>query len=165
MPVFVDVGGSFGQQCARLKAKYPDLPGKIICQDLPATLKLAPQISGVKFMAQAIFEPNAVRGAKFYYIRAVLHDFPDEKCVQILRNLKEAGGKGSKILIDEIVLAKSGAHWMAMAIDIEMEMIMAACERTKDQWEAIAENAGLEVESMTPYMLKLGNSVIVLKSG
>lgn len=101
-PVFVDVGGSFGQQCARLKAKYPDLLGKVVCQDLPATLEHAPQIPGVEFMAQDFFKPNAVKGAKFYYLRTVLHDWPEDQCVEILSRLRDACAEASRILIDEM---------------------------------------------------------------
>lgn len=59
---FVDVGGSIGHQCARLKAKYPDLPGRIILQDLPATIKAAKPIEGVEFMPYDFFTPQPVQG-------------------------------------------------------------------------------------------------------
>ena len=59
---FVDVGGSFGHQCARLKAKYPDLPGRIVLQDLPETIKQARPIEGVEFMAHDFFTPQPVKG-------------------------------------------------------------------------------------------------------
>jgi demethylsterigmatocystin 6-O-methyltransferase len=161
-PVFVDVGGSFGQQCARLRAKYPDLPGRVICQDLPATLEHAPQIPGVDFLAQDFFEANTVKGAKFYYLRTVLHDWPEAKCADILGRLREACGEGSRILIDEMVLPNVGVHWQAATVDIHMGMCMAALERTRDQWEALAEKAGLRIESVKSYLPKLGTSVIVM---
>jgi hypothetical protein len=59
---FVDVGGSIGHQCARLKAKYPNLPGRIILQDLPETIKAARPIEGVEFMAHDFFKPQPVKG-------------------------------------------------------------------------------------------------------
>lgn len=161
-PVFVDVGGSFGQQCARLRAKYSDLPGKVICQDLAATVEHAPQIPGVEFMEQDFFQANAVKGAKFYYLRTVLHDWPEDKCVQILGRLRDACGEGSRILIDEMVLPNVGVHWQAAMIDLQMGMCMAALERTKDQWEAVAEKSGLRIESLKTYLPKLGSSIIVM---
>lgn len=38
-PVFVDVGGGVGSQCAILKAKYPNLTGRVILQDLMAVIE------------------------------------------------------------------------------------------------------------------------------
>jgi hypothetical protein len=37
-PVFVDVGGGWGHQCAALKSKYPNLPGRVILQDVPYSI-------------------------------------------------------------------------------------------------------------------------------
>jgi len=59
---FVDVGGSIGHQCARLTAKYPNFPGRIILQDLPETIKAARPIEGVEFMAYDFFTPQPVKG-------------------------------------------------------------------------------------------------------
>ena len=62
-PVFVDVGGGFGHQCQALKAAFPDLPGKIILQDLPQTLEHVPPNEGVEVVAQNFFEPQATQGS------------------------------------------------------------------------------------------------------
>lgn len=50
-PVFVDVGGGIGHVCAELKAKYPDLPGEIILEDLPQSIDHALPTAGVKAIA------------------------------------------------------------------------------------------------------------------
>jgi demethylsterigmatocystin 6-O-methyltransferase len=34
-PLFVDIGGGIGHQCAKLKAIYPNIRGRVILQDLP----------------------------------------------------------------------------------------------------------------------------------
>lgn len=161
-PVFVDVGGSFGQQCIRLREKYPDLPGRVICQDLPATIEQAPRIPGIEFMSHDFFTENPIKGAMFYYLRTVLHDWPDDKCVEILRRLKEASDVGSKILIDEMVLHNTGVHWQAATLDIAMGMTLGAMERTRDQWEALVERAGLRIESVSCYSQKPSFCLVVL---
>ena len=60
--LFVDIGGSFGHQCRAFKAKYPNLPGRIILQDIPQTLEHVPPIEGVEVMVQNFFEPQAIKG-------------------------------------------------------------------------------------------------------
>lgn len=61
-PVFVDVGGGFGHQCAALQAQYPDLRGQIILQDLPQALAHAMPLPNVKIMEHDFFQPQPVKG-------------------------------------------------------------------------------------------------------
>ena len=60
--VFVDIGGNIGHQCARLKAKYPNLSSRIVLQDREETIKNAPSIEGVEFMVHDFFTPQPVKG-------------------------------------------------------------------------------------------------------
>lgn len=59
---FVDVGGSYGHQCARLKARYPKFSGRIILQDLSETIERATPIPGVEFMVHDFFTPQPIKG-------------------------------------------------------------------------------------------------------
>ena len=62
--VFVDVGGGTGQQCVALKEKFPDLPGKVILQDLPAVIAEAKLPEGIETMVYDFFTPQPVKGEK-----------------------------------------------------------------------------------------------------
>lgn len=61
-PLFIDVGGSIGHQCAALKDVYPDIKGKIIYQDLPPVLAHGLQIPGVESMAYDFWQEQPVKG-------------------------------------------------------------------------------------------------------
>ena len=61
-PVFVDVGGGTGQQCAAIKEKFPELPGKVILQDLPAVVAEAKLPEGIEAQAYAFFTEQPVKG-------------------------------------------------------------------------------------------------------
>lgn len=54
-----------------------------------------------------------VTGARFYYMRNVLHDHPDDKCQIILKQTMSAMENDSVILIDEMALPDTGIHWQA----------------------------------------------------
>lgn len=100
-------------------------------------------------------------GAKIYYLRNILHDNPDEQAVKILKNLVAAFGPGSTILIDEMALPNTGAHWQACQLDITMMSAVAALERTKDQWyDLIEKKAGLKIRKIYQYSLTLQDSII-----
>ncbi|KAI4100430.1 MAG: hypothetical protein LQ339_005491 [Xanthoria mediterranea] len=161
---FVDIGGNIGHQCRRLKAKYPSLPGRIICQDLPETISSAtPMVEGVEMMAYDFFTPQPVTGAKYYYLRTVLHDWADEQAEVILRNTAAAMGEGSRILIDEMVLPNTGVHWWSACLDLHMYAMLGAMERTVDQWEALLDKCGLRMVETRTYMPVKRNSVMVVE--
>lgn len=60
--LFVDMGGNMGHECARLKARYPDLPGRVILQDLPYATSLALETPGVENTEHDLFTPQPVKG-------------------------------------------------------------------------------------------------------
>jgi demethylsterigmatocystin 6-O-methyltransferase len=63
-PLFVDIGGGHGSQCAAFrKTTVEHFPGRVINQDLPQTLATAPTSEGVEMMAQNFFEKNQVQGS------------------------------------------------------------------------------------------------------
>jgi demethylsterigmatocystin 6-O-methyltransferase len=100
-------------------------------------------------------------GAKYYYMRNILHDYPDDKCLVILKHLKEAMGPDSAILIDDMIIPETGAHWQATQIDMVMMTALAATERTIDQWHALLAAAGLTAKKIVQYTISLGDSIIV----
>lgn len=95
-----------------------------------------------------------------YYMRNIIHDYPDEKAVIILKNLAAVLGPDSLILIDDIVLPNSGAHLHATQLDMTMMSCLAAMERTTDQWYALIEKAGLRINKIFSYTTSLRDSII-----
>jgi demethylsterigmatocystin 6-O-methyltransferase len=61
-PLFVDVGGGFGSQAVAFKQKYPNLPGRIIFQDLPQTVEQVATPSGVEGVPYDFFQPQGIKG-------------------------------------------------------------------------------------------------------
>ncbi|TVY73381.1 Demethylsterigmatocystin 6-O-methyltransferase [Lachnellula suecica] len=161
-PVFVDVGGGFGHQCIAVKEAFPDLPGRLILQDSPQTLSHVPVIDGVDIIEHNFFEPQVVKGAKFYYLRNILHDWPDDKAVVILKNLIPALGPDSLILIDEMILPNEKVHWQATQLDLTMMAALGSKERTNEQWYTLLEASGLKIVRIVPYTTPLNESIMVV---
>ncbi|EXJ87831.1 hypothetical protein A1O1_04758 [Capronia coronata CBS 617.96] len=160
---FVDVGGGHGHQCRRVLEKYPALHGRLVLQDLPeAVEKLAP-MDGVKVMAQDFFQKQAVQDAQFYYLRRIMHDWPDASCLKILANLSAAMTGDSRILIDEVVLPDVNVPWQAAMTDVSMACQLAGKERTRAQWESLVQQSGLRLVQIHTYNRLLYTSVIVLE--
>jgi len=60
--VFVDVAGGIGHQCALLKAKLPELKGRVVLQDLPMTIPHAIPTPGVETQAIDMWQEQPVKG-------------------------------------------------------------------------------------------------------
>lgn len=102
-------------------------------------------------------------GASFYYLRRILHDWPDSDSLKILGNLAAAMTANSRILIDEVVLPDVNAHWQAAMQDLAMGIELGGKERTRAQWESLVLQAGLQIAHVHTYNQVLYNSVIVLE--
>ncbi len=82
-------------------------------------------------------------------MRNILHDWPDDKCLIILSQLKASMKLGySKIIINEMVLPDIGITLTAAQIDITMMCALAATERTEGQWRQMIDSAGLMIEKI-----------------
>lgn len=105
---------------------------------------------------------NARIGSKFYYLRNILHDYPDDKCRALVQNLIDAMGKDSLILIDEMVLPDSNVPWQATQLDLTMMVGLASAERTREQWYQLLDSAGLKIVKIYTYTISLQDSIIVV---
>ena len=77
---------------------------------------------------------------------SVLHDWTDEKCAEILANLKPAmTPKYSKLLINEYVIPDTGAHWISTALDILMMAVYSSAERSEQNWRRMLEGVGFRI--------------------
>ncbi|KAI9725811.1 MAG: hypothetical protein M1828_002440 [Chrysothrix sp. TS-e1954] len=92
-PLIVDIGGGNGATLKAIREAKPNLKGRIILSDLPETLGSIPEgfltsTDRVELELEAkphdFWQPQPVKGAGLYYLQPVLHDWSDERCVQIL---------------------------------------------------------------------------------
>ncbi|OKL55915.1 hypothetical protein UA08_08822 [Talaromyces atroroseus] len=159
----VDVGGGHGHQCAQLLHKYPSLRGKLTLEDLPEAVNKASRTEGISYVAQDFFKPQIIRGAKFYYMRRIMHDWPEHDCVTILKQLADVFADDSRILLDEVVLPDTGANLQSTMADLSMMVAFAGAERTSRNWHQLVEKAGLKIVQIHTFDVKRSYSIIVLE--
>jgi demethylsterigmatocystin 6-O-methyltransferase len=159
-PLFVDVGGGFGTQAVAFRDRHPNLPGKVIVEDLPQAIGNVLKHPGVEAVEHNFFEAQVVKGAKFYYMRNILHDYPDDKSHAILKHTIDALAEDSLILIDDMVLPNDGVHWQGAQLDMLMMATLASRERTEEQWYQLLEGAGLKINKIYTYTGSLKDSII-----
>lgn len=145
--LLVDVGGSSGHDLAGFHKAHPFMQGRLILQDLPATINslnstaLAQQ--GIEAMSHDFFTPQPVHGAKAYYLKMCLHDWPNPQCIKILSQLKSALMPGySKILLNEIVIPEEKAGWFETSVDMLMLQVHSGQERREREWRGLVDKVG-----------------------
>lgn len=159
--IFVDVGGSVGHQSVAFKQRFPNMPGRVILQDLEGPIGAAIPFDGIDKQAVDFWQPQKVKGARIYYMRNILHDWTDEKAIELLKITRAACGPDSVIVIDEMVLPDIDAHWRATAMDINMLSTVAALERTETDWRLLLKSAGLSLREFRTYQHETAFSVII----
>ena len=74
-----------------------------------------------------------------------MHDWPDDECRIILSHLVESMDENSRLLIDDYVMAPTGAEFRPIHMDICMMICLRAIERTEPQWKSLLASVGLEI--------------------
>lgn len=150
----IDVGGAQGHVLIDILQRHPNLKGALF--ELPRTADVARQFLAAKqlghceIFAGDFFE-SVPSGFDAYFLKAVLHDWDDEKCVRILRSCREAMPGHGRVLVSEIVVepGKVVGHPHRF-IDLEMMVSFGGKERTTDEFAQLFDAAGLKLEQVTP---------------
>jgi len=149
---FIKVGGSSGHEAVFLAQKFPNLT--LIVQDrpeieeyfnnyVPEDLK-----SRISFEEHDFFQPQNLK-ADVFFLKTILHDWPDKYCIKILRNLLLALKEGGRIIIcDNVTLPRQYdedgkslvpkfVQRMQAGADMTMLSTFNSKERTIDDWEKL----------------------------
>lgn len=145
----VDVGGSHGATMVEIREAYPGLEGKMVVQDIPPVVSSIPAgelPAGIEAQAHDFWTPQPIKAAKVYWLRRIMHDWPDSQCEIILKHLADAMTDESKILIvdllipERVQMEETFCYWM----DLTM-MMFAGKERTEPDWRRLFEASGLKL--------------------
>lgn len=100
--------------------------------------------SRLSFMEHDFFQTNPVKNAGVYFFSRILHDWPDDKAITILRRVVDAMGPHSKIIIcEKIVPPPDTIHpWHERTMrryDLVM-MLLNGFERSMEQWKKLVKD-------------------------
>ncbi|CAG7947250.1 unnamed protein product [Penicillium nalgiovense] len=143
--LLVDVGGGRGKDLLAFRKRFPGLQGRLVLQDLSHVTETADISCEIETQVHNFFDEQPVKNAKAYYLRTVLHDWPDKQAVEILSRIREAMGPYSSVLIHEKAMPETNIPWMAAIGDMTMMTAFSAAERTKNEWETLLNKAGLKL--------------------
>jgi hypothetical protein len=172
LPLVVDVGGNIGINISNFHAKFPELPGRLILEDLPEVITNIQELDpAIERIAHSFLEPQppTARGAKFYFLGTVLHDWPDAECKTILSHIRSAMNKDSILLLSENAVPDTNAGLYQVKLDFTMMSLFAATDRTIKQFKALLEGEGFDLKKVwQPKIARPGSGFLfeaVLKQG
>lgn len=149
-PLVVDVAGGFGHDLRIVKDKLPSVAkGQLVLEDQASVIDTIPddlRDADIEYVKHNFFTPQPIKGARVYTLKSILHDWPDDKAIEILRSITSGMTPGySKIWLLEGIVPETNASLCLAGMDITMMVFLGALERTKRQWYELLEEAGLGV--------------------
>ena len=154
----VDIGGGTGELLAKILSAHPGLHGVLF--DLPNVVGRAEYILADHGVAdRCVVEPGSFFGnvpgrGDIYVLKQILHDWDDERALDILLTCRRCIPRNSRVLILERImpqLADESAPAEIFLVDLEMlVMTPGGRERTEAQYRKLLGDAGFECLSIAP---------------
>ena len=153
-PVVVDVGGGHGRLLAAILAAAPSVRG--VLYELAEVAAGAPQQLAKRGVAERVrietgsFFDGIPAGGDAYVLKHIIHDWPDDDAVRILRNLRAACDLNTTVLLVETVIPEHDREFIGKWADLEMLLGANGRERTAAEYRALLERAGFRMTRVVP---------------
>lgn len=148
----VDVGGSYGTFLRGILAANPNISGVLFDQpEILANVTLGEMPVDDRLTLESGDFFTAVPAlADTYILRHVLHDWPDEKGIAILRNCRRAMQPEGRVLIFEHVLRPANEHDYAKFLDLMMLTYLTGRERNIGEFGRMVDQSGMHITRVVP---------------
>ncbi|MGW0709049.1 methyltransferase [Streptomyces sp. NPDC002643] len=149
-----DIGGGQGHVVASLLEKYPTMRGTLL--DLPrvvenADARLRPGgalADRVRIMGGDCREAVPVR-ADAYIIKNIL-EWDDDSTARTLRNVRDAGGAGARVVVIENLVDDSPSMRFSTAMDLLLLLNVGGAKHTTESMVGRLTAAGLVIDDVRP---------------
>lgn len=154
----VDVGGGTGGLLCAILNRYPGVEGVLF--DKADVLSGVAQAFAADGLAQRYrteagdFFAFAPAGGDLYTLSFILHDWPDEKGLQILRNVRAGIASDGRLLVIERLVPRCGEdpallrHQLYQ--DVNMMVNFGGQERSEEDFRLLLGKAGFELTRVLP---------------
>lgn len=144
----VDIGGGQGLLLRTLLTNAPQATGVLF--DLPSVVQGATEtLDGRIECVGGDFFQGVPSGGDCYTMKHILHDWSDEHCRTILRNVAEVMESSGRVLVFEMVMPETPEPHPAKFMDLNMlAMTEGGSERTEKEFAGLLESAGLKLQAV-----------------
>jgi O-methyltransferase domain len=159
----VAVLGGYGNTLIPLLTAYPEMQG--VLYDLPFVIDGAKAViaaSGVGDRCE-LLEGHCLygvpTGGDAYILMFVIHNWDDQRAIQILKHCHQAMAPSGKLLLVEMIMPSGNDPFVGKFIDLESLLTTpGGYERTAAQYESLLEAAGYRITRIIP--TQTANSII-----
>ncbi len=149
----VDIAGGHGYLLAQILKANPSINGVLF--DMPQVIEGAPallereEVNGrVETVAGDFFK--SVPPADAYIMKHIIHDWDDEHCITILKNIFASMHGDGKVLIVETVVPDGNEPHYSKLLDLEMLVSPGGAERTAEEYRELLAQAGFRLTRIIP---------------
>jgi hypothetical protein len=148
-----DIGGGIGAMLSTILQAHPLVRGVLF--DQAQVVTGAPPVlrqAGVEDRVTIIpgnFFAHIPPGADAYLLRRILHDWVDDKCIEILRRIRQATAPSARLIVIDCVVGPPNEDPLAKFLDLMMLVSAGGRERTEPEWGDLLAAGGFMLESVT----------------
>ena len=145
----VDVGGGHGSLLAAILEASSALTG--VLYDLPEVIEEGTLVeaAGLGERCEVIggsFFDSVPPGGDCYLLKFVIHDWDDERAVQILRNVRAAIADNGRVLLLEFVIPPGNEYHHSKFLDLHLLVLTeGGRERTEAEYRELLQAAGFRL--------------------
>ena len=149
----VDVGGGHGLLLATIMARNPQMKGTLY--DEPHVIEgakngpLKPVMERCTLAFGDMFS-SVPAGADAYIMKHIIHDWPDELCVKILKSCRKGVNPGGKLLVVDDVIQPGNDFYAGKFLDLQMLIFPGGKERTEKQFRELFAAGGWKLSRVVP---------------
>lgn len=149
-----DIGGGQGHVVASLLEKYPSMHGTLL--DLPRVVRNAdPRLRAGGALADRVrilggdCRAAVPVQADVYIIKNIL-EWDDESTSRTLRNVREAGGSGTRVVVIENLVDDTPSMRFSTAMDLLLLLNVGGAKHTTESMVGRLTDAGLVIDDISP---------------
>jgi hypothetical protein len=150
----VDIGGGNGSLLTAVLNTHQHLSGVVF--DIPHVVDAAQETidaAGLADRCEVVggdFFKEPVPEADVHVLSQILHDWSDERSVEILRNSRASISPAGRLLIIEQVVPDGDGPSFSKELDLLMLVLLGGKERSEGEWRALLGQGGFELTAVQP---------------
>jgi hypothetical protein len=155
----VDIGGGDGSLLAAILKAHRGMKGVLF--DIPRVAAKAERRIEAEGLADRCkivsgdFFKSVPSGGDAYILKAVIHDWDDERAAVILMNCRRAMAENSRLLLIEAVIPSGNEPLFHKFMDLNMMVMTGGRERTEAEYRALLSAAGFKLTRIVPTQFEM----------
>jgi hypothetical protein len=161
--VVMDIGGGEGQFLNEVLNHFSDIYGIIFdLKKVISNLKICHDRKRWEAIEGDFFKEISQTNADVYILKRVLHNWNDDDCLKILKNIHQSMKKTAKLFIIEGMIPENTSQHPSKDTDLFLMALFPGCTRSEKEWQELTKKACFQISQIltTPTFL----SILELKS-